>query len=249
MACGSKTESILSPEQIDTVVVVRRDTVAVYIEDKPIQFPIEEKIIEEPRYSRFQLDSAISQNKPRSQQRIVYPLDEKLSKLLSTELLFVAPNEAIEREPFVVTLTLFPPTKTVTVPSNPTKQIIKDTTKVSNIMEANLRGDGFDIHTVDSVKAFSGITPTTWSWTVTPRRNGRQNLTLRVLAHIDVDNKTIEHTLQTYSKEIIVKVTPGSILKDIGDFIRLHWQWLFGVIVLPLLAPIARKIFTNKNQA
>jgi hypothetical protein len=79
------------------------------------------------------------------------------------------------------------------------------------------------------VQPVGSITPTSWSWRVTPLRAGRKELLLIATAMIEItDDLTIESALPDQTIEIEVQINPTYTMLHA---IRSYW-WLLDVVIL-----------------
>lgn len=104
--------------------------------------------------------------------------------------------------------------------------------RVAPEMEASLVGPGFSIEAVTPVKqAVSTLQPTRWAWSVTPTKDGTQKLHLTLSARIKVEGKDTPYVVQTFSREIEVKVE----LTDVAlGLLKEHGEWLWTGVLVPV---------------
>ena len=106
----------------------------------------------------------------------------------------------------------------------------------SRSMEAHLTGQGFDIEPSEPQRqAVSETQNTEWHWNIKAREPGKQFLNLRLTAFIDVKGKEEKRALPVLSEVIEVETVKVPLLERIRIFISNNWQWLWVVIVAPLV--------------
>ena len=81
----------------------------------------------------------------------------------------------------------------------------------------------------DDVQPIIGQRITTWKWSVTPQKSGKQTLMLNVYLVITSDSGETIRYINELENEIEVGVNPSI-------FVENNWQWLIGTIVTILLA-------------
>jgi hypothetical protein len=106
------------------------------------------------------------------------------------------------------------------------------TIKVTDIMEAHLSGNEFEILLVTpEVQAISGRETTEWKWDIKPKDFGRLPLHLSVNAKILLDGQERTRTIRTFDETVYVQVSwPRSAI----IFVRNNWQWLWTFVVIPI---------------
>ena len=106
------------------------------------------------------------------------------------------------------------------------------TIKVSDIMEARLSGDMFQItEIIPIVQAISKSLETKWEWKVHPKKEGKHKLHLTLTALLEIDGRSTPRTIRTFDKVIEVNVTAT---QKIILFFKNNWQWLWAAILLPV---------------
>ncbi|MCC8400490.1 PASTA domain-containing protein [Paraburkholderia sp. MMS20-SJTN17] len=80
-------------------------------------------------------------------------------------------------------------------------------------------------------QAVSDTKPTTWTWYVTPKRWGVHRMRLALYARIPIEGKQMPVLVQTFDKNIIVTVTPWSLVRR---FVLENWKWLSVTLLIPL---------------
>jgi len=111
---------------------------------------------------------------------------------------------------------------------------LTDTVSVAETMTAHLKGDDFTITPLAAETQSPSYTrTTTWMWEVKPKTFG----TLALYLTLDADFATKEETrhwhIQTFSKEIKVKVWPASV-EGAEKFVASNWQWLWTALLVPV---------------
>lgn len=123
-----------------------------------------------------------------------------------------------------------------------TKQAkINEKVEVSHIVLATLTGPDFTITPITPLK--QGIFDnknTEWLWYLEPKEPGNHEISLDITAIVKVDGERAEHHIKTFNKTISVKIEPAD---EILNFIKSYWQWLFTVLLLPII-----KYFWGKRK-
>jgi hypothetical protein len=103
--------------------------------------------------------------------------------------------------------------------------------KISNRMEAKLRGTGFSIEGLSpSIQAIPSDQTTRWKWNVTPTDYGTQHLYLALSAHIKLAGDDTPFVVKTFERTFDVQIT---VPQQISAFVQGNWQWLWAAILLP----------------
>ncbi len=111
--------------------------------------------------------------------------------------------------------------------------------KVSDQMEARLKGKNFDIEPLTpETQAISSNETTDWMWRVKPTAEGNQDLNLTLSAILDVNGKAIPRKVEVFVKVIEVKVT---VSQKIQLFVEKNWQWLWATLVIPIAGWLWKK--------
>lgn len=104
--------------------------------------------------------------------------------------------------------------------------------KISEIIEAKLKGDGFDIESITNERQpISFEEETRWKWKVRPLESGVQRLFLSIDAIVNINNKEEKRTVRTFDEEILVEVADfqwqanAFIMLFIGIFIFIAISW------------------------
>ena len=104
--------------------------------------------------------------------------------------------------------------------------------RVSQIMEADLSGQMFDIDEITPKRqAISQLERTEWKWEIMPKEKGDLKLHLTLTAIIEVDGEKTQRTIKTFDKLVEVKVLPK---QQIISFVKGNWEWLWAAILVPL---------------
>ncbi|HYG11587.1 MAG TPA: hypothetical protein VD835_16690, partial [Pyrinomonadaceae bacterium] len=120
--------------------------------------------------------------------------------------------------------------------------------KVASVMEARLVGTGFEIATATPPEqVVSESKPTEWEWQVKATREGTQRLHLTLNAVVFVDGKERRRKTETFKKDILVEVTPGS---RIAAFFYDNVGWIVPVLLLPFIGKLGlhlRKVLRRRG--
>lgn len=105
--------------------------------------------------------------------------------------------------------------------------------EITPLMRAVLKAydaDAFAIQEMhDNAEQVVGLaTTTTWHWSVTAKKEGRQILQVILYRLIKYDDEDHWHDVETYRANIIVQVSVGSWLKS------LDWQWVASTLLIPI---------------
>ncbi|MEE9442146.1 MAG: hypothetical protein V3V99_05710 [candidate division Zixibacteria bacterium] len=180
-----------------------------------------------------------------------YFFDEKLKKMSEGSIIFNDPDSIMQyEEKLLINLLLSVPMSPIELEQEIEKSIANSPIesyriKVSNIMEANLIGDGFDIIPITPEKqAVSKLELTEWKWEIIARKPGIQRLHLTINAIIHFEGETVPRSIKTFEKEIKVEVT---LTQRMAIFINSNWQWLWVTIIVPLY-PLIRKYVKNYRK-
>jgi hypothetical protein len=106
---------------------------------------------------------------------------------------------------------------------------------VSPVMSASLLSDKgtFQVDTLSTqYQNISERGYTEWEWNIVPLKGGHNLLKLNVKIRIKEDNKSYYKDIVVFDRKIKVK---SNIKFSIITWISVHWEWLFGVILIPLI--------------
>jgi hypothetical protein len=73
---------------------------------------------------------------------------------------------------------------------------------------------------------------TEWAWNIVPLKRGDNLLKLNVKIRIKEEGKSYYKDIVVFHKKINIK---SNIKFSIINWISEHWQWFFGVILIPLI--------------
>jgi hypothetical protein len=119
--------------------------------------------------------------------------------------------------------------------------------QVSDRMEARLSGPHFTIIAITpEIQAVTETADTEWRWDVKPITEGQQILHLTLSVLIKVHGESTQRAIRTFDKQIEVKVTS---VQQVVSFVKNNWQWLWAVIVLPVLGWLCRRRKGPKSSA
>lgn len=116
--------------------------------------------------------------------------------------------------------------------------------KISNLMNATLKGKGFEIEELSpEIQAISPDETITWKWQVIPTKDGDQSLVLTLSAIVNVGDKEAKLVIKTFVEKIKIEV---AIDQNISDFLSNNWQWLWASILVPL-SPFIWKYYQKRK--
>jgi len=130
------------------------------------------------------------------------------------------------------------PTKTVEelvkmIPDRQGRQIQSDNVQWHGYMQAEMTGTDFDITPVTSAKQLvSEQELTKWSWSIKPKKPGKQTLYLTLYALVDEGGAEKPLVIRPFDpKEIVVDITlyqrAGLVLATVGS----HMEWVLTAII------------------
>lgn len=105
--------------------------------------------------------------------------------------------------------------------------------KISRIVEVKLTAPAFDVSPITPVRqVIADSAVNRWKWTLRAKKSGQHTVDITVFAVVEVEGTRVEHTLQTYAKQVVIEVSPK---QRMSDLLEKYWQWLASTIVIPLL--------------
>ena len=108
--------------------------------------------------------------------------------------------------------------------------------QVSDDMEAHLTGDGFQITpTTPETQLVSSIQVTRWKWQIKALEVGTDNLSLSLNALLTVNGQSGKKSVQTFAREISVKVTSVTGVWAFIDQYRIYIGGFITVVLVPLV--------------
>jgi Carboxypeptidase regulatory-like domain len=177
-------------------------------------------------------------------------IDNILKNLAKAKIAFNEPPRRMELDETRSIDVVLSPTKTAEETAGAVKElgrIVTAEVKISDFMDANLVGSGFDIKAITPTKQFVSKTEDTfWKWDIKAVRPGRQRLNLTMNVIIEAKGKEIQKPLPTFSHDIEVDVSFSNRVKG---FVEANWQWLWVTLVVPVSAWLWRRRSAYKKQA
>ncbi len=120
------------------------------------------------------------------------------------------------------------------------------TIRISDIMEATLTGEGFQILAVNPERqAVSAYEGTEWKWEVTAIKPGPQRLHLTLNMILSYDGEMIPRAIKSFDREIMIRV---SVQQRIAAFFHDNWQWVWTVIFIPLGGGIWKFVKSRRKK-
>lgn len=168
-------------------------------------------------------------------------IDEILNELQTANIAYNTPEAMNLEETGVIELVLSPGQSTEELRKMvqaPGKVVTESGIKVSDEIEAELTADptAFQITpTTLTRQTIPHNEATRWKWDVTPLKSGTQKLSLTINIIIDNNGKEQKRTIQTYERDILVKV---SVTKRVSTVISNNWDWIWKVLVVPLAGAV-----------
>ena len=104
--------------------------------------------------------------------------------------------------------------------------------RISNRMEAQLHGWGFEVRALTPERqAVATREMTRWRWQVVPKIEGPRSLHVNLAARLTVEGQDAALVVKTYDQEIRVDVSP---VQRVAGFLGANWQWLSASVLFPL---------------
>ena len=114
------------------------------------------------------------------------------------------------------------------------------TIKVKDRVEAKLEGGDMFIITAitPEEQAISKTEITEWRWMIVPKEQGQHTLYLTLTVLLEVNGEETQRAIKTFERYIQVNVTTT---QKISGFTRDNWQWLWAVIIFPVIGWLWRR--------
>ena len=178
---------------------------------------------------------------PRAEPSRTETVDEVLTRLEVANIAFNAPKSLRLHESTEIHLLLSMKESIEQLQSRITAAGEKEGAKVriSNQVSARLEGPGFTITKVtEDLQAVSRTERTEWKWEVTAMKQGLLRLHLTLSIPVQINDKEIPRTIETFSRTIEVDVTWPEWTRA---FIANNFHWAWGAILVPLAGWLIRK--------
>lgn len=159
--------------------------------------------------------------------------DAILEQLESASMVFTIPDHANIKDTITVQLLIDPSKSLTEITEMVTINGVKTTKriKVSKIIQANLTAPDFNIDAVTpEEQALTTTEPTEWLWKLTPETSGSHDVTVSVIAIVDIGDKSAMHHIKTYEQSVIIDIKASQL---ITDWFKKYWQWLFSTLIIP----------------
>lgn len=160
--------------------------------------------------------------------------DEILKQLKTASMVFIVPDHANIKDTITVQLLIDPSKSLDEIVESVTVNGVKTTKRIqiSKIVEATLTAPDFKIDAVTpEQQAITSTQPTEWLWKLTPESAGSHEVSLSVVAIVDVGDKSAMHHIKTYEQNVIVDIKATQM---ISSWVEKYWQWLFSTLIIPL---------------
>lgn len=119
-------------------------------------------------------------------------------------------------------------------------RVINSDILISMVMIAEIKTNDFNItHITPKEQALSGKESTVWLWKLDPIESGKKSVILTITAIVNTDLKTSKRHIKTFEKTVLIDITHTQQVKK---FINTNWQWLWSVILVPLVLIVVRYI-------
>jgi len=106
---------------------------------------------------------------------------------------------------------------------------------VSDRMEASLSGSGFEITAITPTsQTVSNRQITKWEWSVKAKEFGISHLNMSLNALLSVDGKDTQKSVQTFQRDIRVKVMSAKSAWAFVDYYRVYIGGISTAVVIPL---------------
>lgn len=104
---------------------------------------------------------------------------------------------------------------------------------VTKVMEAHLTSSSFRVIPITPERQpLSAKNATRWQWELDTNRGGPHQVNLAINAVITVEGERLQKTIQVYERTMMVEITARQHIKR---FVSANWQWLWGVLFMPVV--------------
>jgi len=119
--------------------------------------------------------------------------------------------------------------------------------RISDIMEAKLTGDGFDIIAVNPERqAVSAHEETEWKWEIKAIEPGPQQLHLTLNMILSYDGEMIPRVIKSFDRNIMIRV---SFRQRIAAIFHDHWEKLWTLIFIPIIGGFWKYVKARKKKS
>jgi len=188
-----------------------------------------------PNYEKKRMEKNVVPNKTKSKRITDVPKKVKSSnnsEIRPGRLLYKIPDTMNLKKTYTIKIRISRDTTDkkihVGMPNGKIDTVIKTTRKMMVLLvDPSTNGRSFSIvRGTDSIQLI-GDSHTEWIYDVTPIKSGNLKLYISVAIIEDGDRKDVVYTDVVYVK--------SNIVYTITDFLKLYWQWIISVIIIPFI--------------
>jgi hypothetical protein len=116
-------------------------------------------------------------------------------------------------------------------------------TKISSLAWPNLIAPDFIVEPVTAAEQpITKDSETSWSWQLKPQAEGNFSVIVELYAIVYVGDQKTRKKYKTLSQNITVTVPPVSKTTQIWNWIDSKWDWLWSVLIIPLIGYIWSRV-------
>lgn len=180
--------------------------------------------------------------------------DQIIQQLFISSAAIVTKNETRIDQSFPLTLVIDPTKNKEQLEidlrvENSNQQVEVTETKTSSLAWPNLIAPDFVVEPV--IAAEQPITKdseTSWTWQLKPKAEGTFSIIVELYAVVYVGDQKTRKKYKTLTHNITVTVPPVSKTTQVWNWIDSKWDWLWSVLIIPLVGYLWSKFKKKKSK-
>lgn len=178
-----------------------------------------------------------------------------MNQLFVTSTAIVADTEASINETVLITLVIDPTVDEIGLlehlaSENSDQSIITNTTKISSLAWPVIIAPDFLVEPNEAAEqAITKDSQTTWTWQLKPKAGGMFTVIVELYAIVYIGNERTKKKYKTLKQPITITVPPEPTYIKVWNWIDDKWEWVWTVIMIPLIGFIWKRYKKKKKKS